>query len=125
MPVAAISVHGVPRACRFSLHGASRPKSGATPSMASLVAACTRYLLNSDGVSEVCVGLGVRNTRRLDHVPSRSRFKIINATNLKAPHMLNKYFRESVVSVAMDGVAPKLNLGGFDGRTLTPKYDTR
>ena len=38
----------------FPSTGRSRPKSGAAPSMASLVAAQTRYSLISDGVGGMC-----------------------------------------------------------------------
>ena len=42
----------------FPSTGRSRPKSGATPSMASLVAAQTRYSLISDGVGRMCEWVG-------------------------------------------------------------------
>ena len=40
----------------FPSMGRSRPKSGAAPSMATLVAARARYLLSSDGVGRWCMG---------------------------------------------------------------------
>ena len=138
MPVAAISVHGIPRACRFSLHGASRPKSGATPSMAALAAAQTRYLLISDAVGDICVlivgvtwgnlrmglggavvgklrwcllGLCCCSSNREDDCIELDCFYMTGAAAVRAINRVNKCFGVGVTSAAMDGAAPELNPG--------------